>query len=50
MRQLNGMATTTRQKFQIEEARLVTGLTRYMSLENLYKESGWQFYYKKAAT
>ena len=41
MRQLNGMAASTLQKFQIEAARLVTGLTRSVSLENLYKEYGW---------
>ena len=31
----------TLQKIQNEAARLVTGLTRYVSLENLYKECGW---------
>ena len=29
------------QKIQNEAARLVTGLTRYVSLENLYRECGW---------
>ena len=31
----------TLQKIQNEAARLVTGLTRSVSLENLYKECGW---------
>ena len=31
----------TLQKSQNEAARLVTGLTRSVSLENLYKECGW---------
>ena len=31
----------TLQKIQNEAARLVTGLTRYVSLENLFKECGW---------
>ena len=31
----------TLQKVQNEVARLVTGLTRSVSLENLYKECGW---------
>ena len=31
----------TLQKIQNEAARLVTGLTRSTSLENLYKECGW---------
>ena len=31
----------TLQKIQNEAAGLVTGLTRYVSLENLYKECGW---------
>ena len=29
------------QKLQNEAARIVTGLTRSVSLDNLYKESGW---------
>ena len=28
-------------KNQYEEARIVTGLTRFVSLQNLYKEIGW---------
>ena len=31
----------TLQKIKSEAARLVTGLTRYVSLQNLYKECGW---------
>ena len=31
----------TLQKVQNEAARLVTGFTRSVSLENLYKECGW---------
>ena len=31
----------TLQKIKREAARLVTGLTRYVSLKNLYKECGW---------
>ena len=31
----------TLQKIQNEAARIVTGLTRTVSLENLYKECGW---------
>ena len=31
----------TLQKVQNEAGRLVTGLTRSVSLENLYKEGGW---------
>ena len=33
--------TVTLQKVQNEAARLVTGLTRFVLLENLYKEGGW---------
>ena len=29
------------EKLQYEAARIVTGLTRSVSLENLYKECGW---------
>ena len=32
----------TLQKIQNEAARLVTGLTRSVSLESLYKECGWK--------
>ena len=31
----------TLQKIQNEAARLITGLTRSVSLENLFKECGW---------
>ena len=33
--------SVTLQKVQNEAARFVTGLTRSVSLENLYKECGW---------
>ena len=33
--------SVTLQKVQNEAARLVTGLTRSVSLENLFKECGW---------
>ena len=33
--------SVTLQKVQNEAARLVPGLTRYVSLENLFKECGW---------
>ena len=33
--------SVTLQKVQNKAARLVTGLTRSVSLENLYKECGW---------
>ena len=29
------------EKIQIEAARIVTGLTRYVSLNRLYRETGW---------
>ena len=29
------------EKIQIEAARIVTGLTRYVSLNRLYREIGW---------
>ena len=45
MLQLHGMdalnKTQTLQRVQNEAARLVTGLTRSVSLENLYKECEW---------
>ena len=33
--------SVTQQKIQNEATRLVTGIMRYVSLENLYKECGW---------
>ena len=41
MHQLNGMDAVTLRKVQNEAARFVTGLTRSVSLENMYKECGW---------
>ena len=46
MHQLYGMAALNKthkhfKKIQKEAARIVTGLTRSVSLENLYKECGW---------
>ena len=37
----SGQDSVILQKVKTEAARLVTGLTRYVSLENLYKECGW---------
>ena len=39
----------TLQKIQNEATRLVTGLTRSVSLENLFKECGWTSLSKKKA-
>ena len=46
MRQLYGMDALNKtpkhlKKSQNETARVVTGLTRSVSMENLYKECGW---------
>ena len=38
---LYGMVVYLLEKLQHEAARIVTGLTRSVSLENLYKECGW---------
>ena len=39
--------SVTLQKVQNVAARLVTGLTRSVTLENLFKECGWAFYRKE---
>ena len=46
MRQLYGMAALNKthkhfKKFKMRQPEIVTGLTRSVSLENLYKECGW---------